>query len=308
MEIDNLIVPDFVLSLLGPDVLVEAPPGFKRVALELARRTGAKVSGRPVWGSCDVGLQDAEALGLKRVVHLGHGVPPNIGHLLKKNTGGSLEKIDVDTYLLKARGVEAYFVPVYYVPPPSLPRPPAGKIYFPLPYRLIAEELALQHSMEVAREPITGCWVGEPPGGPAVVVSSGYFYPLAVKLFYPDVEVWGYDPFRGKSYSVEGEYRRLMGLKARAHLGGWKKAVVVVSRKPGQMQREEAERVAARLGAVVVEVDETSPELLDDLGADLVVNTACPRVGFDDLDRIKTPVVNLHELEGFKPQNIVRLL
>ncbi|MEM3327117.1 MAG: diphthamide biosynthesis protein, partial [Thermoproteus sp.] len=65
MEIDNLIVPDFVLSLLGPDVLVEAPPGFKRVALELARRTGAKVSGRPVWGSCDVGLQDAEALGLK---------------------------------------------------------------------------------------------------------------------------------------------------------------------------------------------------------------------------------------------------
>jgi 2-(3-amino-3-carboxypropyl)histidine synthase len=308
VELGNLIVPDSVLALLGPDALIESPPGFKWAAVELARRTGAKVSGRPVWGSCDVGLADAEYMKARRIVHLGHGVPPNVAHLLRKNTGGSLERIDVDTYLLKTERVEAYFVPVYYVPPPSLPRPPLGKIYFPVPYRLIAEELALQHSMEVAREPITGCWVGEPPGALAVVVSSGYFYPLAVKLFYPDAEVWGYDPFKGRAYPVEGEFRRLMGLKGRAYLSNRERVVVLVSRKPGQMQIEEAERAAAETGGVLIEVDEASPELLDDLGADLIINTACPRIGFDDQDRMRTPVINLRELEGFKPQNIVRLL
>ncbi len=308
VELGNLIIPDEVLALLGPDVLLEAPPGFKWAAVELARKTGAKLSGRAVWGSCDVGLTDAIYMKAKRIVHLGHGVPPNVGYLLKKNTGGTLEKIDVDTYLLRTNDVEVYFVPVYYIPPPNLPRPPMGKIYFPVPYRLIAEELALQHSMEMAREPITGCWVGEPPDGSAVVVSSGYFYPLAVKLFYPNAEVWGYDPFKGKAFPVEGEYRRLMGLKARAYMSKKERVIVVVSRKPGQMQREEAERVAAQMNGVVVEVDEASPDLLDDLGADLIVNTACPRIGFDDQDRIRTPVVNLHELQGFTPQNIIRLV
>ncbi len=308
MELGNLIIPDEVLALLGPDALLEAPPGFKWAAVELAKRTGAKLSGRAVWGSCDVGLDDAAYMGAKRVVHLGHGVSPNIAYLLRKNTGGVLEKIDVDTYVLKAGGIEAYFVPVYYVPPPSLPRPPEGKIYFPLPYRLIAEELANQYSLEMAKEPMTGCWVGEPPGRTAVVASSGYFYPLAVKLFYPNAEVWGYDPFKGKAFPIEGEYRRLMGLKARAYLSRKERVVVLVSRKPGQMQREEAERIAAQMNGVVVEVDEASPDLLDDLGADLIVNTACPRIGFDDQDRIRTPVMNLHELEGFTPQNIIRLL
>lgn len=303
-----MIIPDEVLTLLGPDALLEAPPGFKWAAVELAKRTGARLSGRAVWGSCDVGLDDAVRVGAKRVVHLGHGVPPNIAHLLRKNTGGVLEKIDVDTYVLRTSDVEAYFVPVYYAPPPSLPRPPAGKVYFPLPYRLIAEELANQYSMEIAEEPITGCWVGEPPGRSAVVVSSGVFYPLAVKMFYPNADVWGYDPFKGKAFPIEGEYRRLMGLKARAYMSKREKVAVVVSRKPGQMQKEEAARAAAQMNGVLVVVDEASPELLDDLGVDLIINTACPRIGLDDQDRIKTPIMNLHELEGFTPQNVIRLL
>lgn len=304
-----MIVPDMVLELLGPKSVVEAPPGFKALAMELARRTGSKVSGRAVWGSCDVGLDEARALGAERIVHLGHGVPPNIAYLLKKNTGGRVEKIDTDTYVLRAQGIEAYFVPVYYMPPEDLPSPPLGKLYFPVPYRLIAEELAARYRLELAAEPITGCWVGEAPAGSAVVVSPGYFYALAVKLFYPEAQVWALDPFNRRVVPIESEYRRLMGLKARAYLARRDKVIVVVSRKPGQMQREAAERAAEKLGGVVVELDEASPELLDDLQADLIVNTACPRIGFDDLDRIKTPVINLKELEeGFKPQNIIRLI
>ncbi|MEM1637946.1 MAG: hypothetical protein QW247_09580 [Pyrobaculum sp.] len=45
----------------------------------------------------------------------------------------------------------------------------------------------------------------------------------------------------------------------------------------------------------------SSLKLLDDM----VVNMACPRVGFNDLDRIRTPVVDLHEPGASCP--IVRL-
>lgn len=298
IELDTVLVPDEALELAGPEAIIEAPPGFKWVALEIARRTGAKVSGRPVWGSCDVGIADATALGLRRVIHLGHGVPPNIASLLKANTRGEVEKIGVDAYRLAAERVEVYFLPVYYKPPAEAPRPPSGKLYFPVPYRLIAERLSSQYSMPMAKEPITGCWVGERPEGAAVVVAAGYFYPLTLKLFYPSAEVWGYDPFSGRAFSVEERYRKLAGLKARAYAVEGRRGLVVVSRKPGQMLLRRAEEIAKSRGWAVVVLDEASPELIDDLGADLVINTACPRIGFDDLDRLRTPVLNLHEAEG----------
>ncbi|MBP1448782.1 MAG: diphthamide synthesis protein [Thermoproteus sp.] len=299
MELDNAVVPDEALELAGPDALIEAPPGFKWIALELARRTGAKVAGRAVWGSCDLGLAEAAAAGARRIIHLGHGVPPNIAALLRRNTGGELAEIGLDSYKLSLPSLEAYFLPVYYKPPPNPPRPPEGKIYFPVPYRLIAEELAERYKMPTARRPITGCWVGEPPGGAAaVVVASGYFYSLAVKLFYPEAEVWGYDPFKGAAFSVDERFKKLAGLKAKAYLAEGRRVIVVVSRKPGQMLLAEAAELAKRRGGVVAVFDEVSPELIDDLGADLVINAACPRIGFDDLDRLRTPVLNLHEAEG----------
>lgn len=287
------------------DTLIEAPPGFKWLALKIAEKTGAAVSGRPVWGSCDVRIDPR----YRRIFHLGHGVPPNVAYLLKKNLGASLEKVEEDVYRLVAGGVEVYFLPVYYKPPPRLPRPEVeGKIYYPLPYRRIAEVVQRETGFPMAKEPITGCWVGEPPGEVAYVVATGSFYPLTVKLFYPHTRVYQVDPFRGEVKNVEGEFARLMKLKARAHIAETKRVGVILTTKPGQRQEEKARELAER-GFLLIVLDEVTPEYIDDLQLDLVINTACPRIGLDDLDRVKTPILNYYEYkEGLDPRAAARLL
>lgn len=288
------------------NTLIEAPPGFKWLALEIAEKTGAVVSGRPVWGSCDVRI-DAT---YRRIFHLGHGVPPNIAFLLKKNLNAAIEKVETDVYRLAAGDIEVYFIPVYYRPPPNIPTPSRlGKIYFPLPYRKIAEKISQEAGFPISSEPITGCWVGEPPGGVAYVVATGLFYPLTLKLFFPQTEVFQIDPFRGEIRDVESEFMKVMKLKARAHLAAVKRIVAIVSTKPGQRQDDKARELASR-GHMVVTLDEAAPEYIDDLQADVVINTACPRIGLDDLDRIKTPVLNYYEYiyQRLDPTLAVRLL
>ncbi len=288
------------------DTLIEAPPGFKWLAAEIAARTGAAVSGRPVWGSCDVRIDPR----YRRIFHLGHGVPPNIAHLLQKNLGARVEKLGEDLYRLEAGSAEVYFIPVYYRPPPALPKPgPPGKLYYPVPYRRIAEAIHRETGLPTARDPITGCWVGEPPGEVAYVVATGLFYPLTLKLFYPEARVYQIDPFRGEVRDVEPDFARVMKLKARSHLAEPRRAAVLVSTKPGQRQDDKARELAAR-GLTVVVLDEAAPEYIDDLQFDLVVNTACPRIGIDDLDRIKTPVLNYYEYIHGKldPRLAARLL
>ncbi|MCC6021080.1 MAG: diphthamide synthesis protein [Thermoproteaceae archaeon] len=291
----------------GPDAIIEAPPGFKWLAVEIARRTGASVSGRPVWGACDVRLDSA----FRRVFHVGHSVPPNVAHLLQKNLGGALKMLETDVYKLEAGAFEVYFVPVYYRPPPRLPKIEGpGKIYFPLPYRRIAEALREETGLPLARDPITGCWVGEPPeGGTAYVVASGRFHPLTLKLFYPEASVYQVDPFRGAVESIAGEFARLMKLRARALLATPRRIAVLVSTKPGQRQGDKAAELAAR-GAIVVVMDDALPEYIDDMSFELVVNTACPRIGIDDADRIATPVLNYFEfkLGAVDPRLAVRML
>ncbi len=282
------------------DTIIEAPPGFKWLAMHIAEKTGASVSGRPVWGSCDVRVD----YGYRRVFHLGHEVPPNVGYLLRKNLA-PVEKIDTDLYRMYVRGVEVLFIPVYYKPPPSLPTPREfGKIFFPLPYRKIAEEISRRTGYPLVYRPITGCWVGESPTELAYVVATGVFYPLTLKFFWPNARVYQVDPFRGVVRDVESDFARVMKLKARPHLTTPKKVAVLVSTKAGQLQLEKAKA----LNQPVVILDEITPEYIDDLGVDLVINTACPRIGIDDLDRVRTPVMNYYEYlaRELDPLQIIR--
>ena len=294
------------LEVSGPDTIIEAPPGFKFVAFEIARRTGASVSGRAVWGSCDVGIKSG------KVVHLGHGVPPNIAARLERHTQSRVEKLGRDLYVLRHSNGVAYFVPVYYrVPETALNEldmdiPSDSYVYYPLPYRLIAESLTEKFGLRLLSEPMTGCWVPRYPDKPSLVVASGLFYPLTLKLLNPDAQVFALDPFSKRLQDVDASFKRLAGLKAKAWLSGGSVAILVTG-KPGQMvSRETINQVASRLGAVVVEVDEASPELIDDLPVDYVVNTACPRIGFDDLDRISKPMLNIGEvLHGYDLRNVL---
>ena len=44
--------------------------------------------------------------------------------------------------------------------------------------------------------------------------------------------------------------------------------------------------------------DEVSPEKLEGLKLDFLINCACPRIGIDDLRKFKIPIVNYEELQA----------
>jgi 2-(3-amino-3-carboxypropyl)histidine synthase len=73
---------------------------------------------------------------------------------------------------------------------------------------------------------------------------------------------------------------------------------IIVSTKSGQ-QRMGLARHLARLSnnAVIVTMREVTPDELLNLGFQCYVNTACPRLAYDDQVRFPVPVLSPHEFE-----------
>jgi len=291
-------------------ILVEAPLGMKSVALEVARRIGADVSGRNVWGICDIGYADAILLGYDTIVHLAHEISPNVLKNLSANLNCRVEKLG-ECDLIVIGGVRVLVVPVYYKPVGELVERLAttigkfdGSVEYSLPFKLYAEEISRRVGAELSPSAITGCYISRRVNK-ALVVSSGYFHALTIKLFNPSAKVLLADPFRGVVEDVEGVFRRYLALKVDAlnKAVRARNIVAVVTTKAGQRPPHVVEAVR-RMGLAVVVADEVSPELINNLSVDAVVNTACPRIGFDDLDRVNKPVVNVGEYSVVKSEGL----
>ncbi|WP_054857617.1 diphthamide synthesis protein [Vulcanisaeta sp. JCM 16159] len=316
--LDEYLLPlkgiEEVLSRVGKDakVLVETPLGFKNVGLEAVRYLSNKgyrahLSGQNVWGACDFSvLSDYQY-----IIHLGHALPSNIFRIISKNLrvrrGGSGDIITIEI----EGGPIVLFSAIYYKPRPELlnrvreivddfVKPGTDVLVtYALPYKLYAYKIAETLGLSVAPSPITGCFIPFPIRGTVLFVGSGYFYPLTFKLLKPQATVYLLDVFRGSVENVDQVYRRYLALKVKA-LQGFSNARlvgIVVSRKPGQYRPELVELLINRLRGlgkefVVIDLNEVSPDYINNLPVDVVVNTACPRIGIDDLDRFAKPVIN----------------
>ncbi|MCG2886325.1 MAG: diphthamide synthesis protein [Vulcanisaeta sp.] len=301
-----------VLSRQGAKVLIETPLGFKYVGLELVRYLSnrgvrAYLSSRNTWGACDfsvIGDYDY-------VLHLGHALPLNILRIVSMNLRVKVERRGSVTVMGIDGGPRVVFAPIYYRPQPELVSRaesiindfvkvnPDVVVAYALPYLLYAQHVASKFGLRMIDEAITGCFVSFKIPGTVLFIGSGYFYPLTFKFLNPRSAVYLLDVFRGVIEDVEYVYRRYLALKVRA-IEEFRKARcvgVVISRKPGQLRRDLVELLVSKLrGAgkevVVIDADEVSPDVINNLPVDAVVNTACPRVGIDDLDRFVKPVVN----------------
>lgn len=75
---------------------------------------------------------------------------------------------------------------------------------------------------------------------------------------------------------------------------------VLVSWKLGQMKSPyEIKKKLEKEGkeVFILAMDEIIPEKVEGLKLDALVNCSCPRIGIDDLERYKIPVVNFTELD-----------
>jgi 2-(3-amino-3-carboxypropyl)histidine synthase len=75
-------------------------------------------------------------------------------------------------------------------------------------------------------------------------------------------------------------------------------AGIIVSTKSGQQRMDLARRLESLSPtAVIVTMQEVSPDELLNLGFDCYVNTACPRLAYDDQARFPVPVLSPQEFE-----------
>ncbi len=128
-------------------------------------------------------------------------------------------------------------------------------------------------------------------------IGTGLFHPLGIRLA-TGLRVIALDPLSGEASIVDADRflrkRHALIEKARdaATFG------IIVSRKPGQKRYALAKRLTT-LGrtAFLVFMDEVSPAELLNLGFPAYVNTACPRLAYDDQIRFPVPVLTPAEFE-----------
>jgi 2-(3-amino-3-carboxypropyl)histidine synthase len=278
-------------------VALQFPEGLKREAPEMALRLKEAgfeviVSGDPCYGACDLPLP---ALSLADVlVHVGHapvderpgvmydlhpvdfpvGILEKAIPLLRETriglvtTSQHLHLLDRMVEFLKERGFEAVVAGG------------AGRARSP--------GQVLGCSFSAARG--TGCTE-------ILYVGTGLFHPEGIQLA-TGARVVALDPFLGTAAPVSAERlkRRRFALIEKARRA--ERIGILVSTKSGQQRLALARHLAGLSDkAVLVALCEVSPAELLNLGFECYVNTACPRLAYDDQIRFPVPVLSPPEFE-----------
>ncbi len=278
-------------------VALQFPAGLARQAPQVAaalRDAGfwVIVSGDPCYGACDLAL---DVLAYADVlVHFGHAPVedrPNVIYepvqvdfdlnvlsralsLLESQRVGlvttvqHVHLIDAMAAYLLEHGIEAIVAP--------------GDRRTPLPGQVLGCNFAAARATRADE---------------FLFVGTGVFHPIGIHLA-THARVVALDPFIGEARVVDASrlVRRRAAVMAKARDAG--SFGIIVSTKSGQRRMELARRLVSLSDrAVLVAMREVSPDGMLDLGFEAYVNTACPRLAYDDQIRFPVPVLTPPEFE-----------
>ena len=280
-------------------VALQFPEGLKRQAADIV--AGLKdagfeviVSGDPCYGACDLALDTVACGEADVLVHFGH-TPVDT----RENVIFVPWMVDFDISILE----QAL---------PQIREKTVGLVTTVQHAHLIPdmESFLSSHGLDVrvaegaGRTPLRGQVLGcsfaaaKLTGAREILfVGTGVFHPTGIALA-TKVRVIALDPLTGTAQEVSADalLRRRFAIMEKAwgaeHIG------ILVSTKSGQQRRALAKRlVALSPGAVLVTMREVTPDDLLNLGFDCYVNTACPRLAYDDQVLFKKPVLSPQEFE-----------
>lgn len=278
-------------------VALQFPEGLKRKAAGYAaalREAGFDVivSGDPCYGACDLALDTLHHADV--LVHVGHTPVDTQDRVifLPYSVDFDVTILQKALPLLKEKvvGLVTTVQHVHLVP--------AMEEY--LRSQGIDVRVAEGKGRTPCRGQVLGCSFSAAKGTGAdeiLYVGTGLFHPIGIALSTKK-RVVALDPLSGIASEVSGEtlLRRRFAIieKAKAATS----TGIILSTKSGQARKELAERLAALSpGAVIVTMQEVSPDELTNLGFGCYVNTACPRLAYDDQVRFPVPVLSPQEFE-----------
>ncbi len=278
-------------------VALQFPAGLKRKAAGIAdalSRQGFSViiSGDPCYGACDLSLELLDYADV--LVNFGHTpllIHPDVLHIPYR--------VDFDPVVIRSAlpflkgkriGLITTAQHTHLLPEIDevLRNEGCDPIFQSAEGRTPEPGQVLGCSFEAARIP----GVSE-----ILFIGTGMFHPLGVQLA-TGAHVVALDPFSGHAVEVDaGKFlrkRHALIEKAReaAHIG------IIISTKQGQNRYELGKRLLSLSDrAYLVFMKEVSPDELLNLGFEAYVNTACPRLAYDDQVRFPVPVLTPAEYE-----------
>jgi 2-(3-amino-3-carboxypropyl)histidine synthase len=278
-------------------VALQFPEGLKRQAAGIAKELKNAgftviVSGDPCYGACDLAL-DALA-GADVLVHIGHAPVDHHEDVIFEPY-----PIDFDVAILdhalpflreKTIGLVTTVQHAHLVPD--------------MEAFLQANGLEVLIAEGVRRTPLRGQVLGcsfaaaKTTGADEILfVGTGLFHPVGIALA-TGRRVIALDPMTGSAQEVNADamLRRRFAVVEKAR--GARSIGIIVTTKSGQQRMALAERLAALSpDTVIVMMREVSPDELINLGFACYVNTACPRLAYDDQARFPVPVLSPQEFE-----------
>jgi len=278
-------------------VALQFPEGLKRQSATVAadlKAAGFEVilSGDPCYGACDLALDTLKHADV--LIHFGHSpVDEQPGVIYEPY------EIDFDVKVLEKvfpffRGETVGLVTTVQ----HVHLIPAMETF--LQAKGISCSVAEGRGRTPNRGQVLGCSFAAAkltPAGMILFVGTGLFHPIGIALT-TNARVIALDPLTGSVQEVSGDalMRRRFAVMEKAR--GAKSVGIIVSTKSGQQRMDLARRLASLSpAAVIVTMREVLPDELLNLGFDCYVNTACPRLAYDDQVRFPAPVLSPQEFE-----------
>jgi len=281
-------------------IVLQFPDGLKRHAAPLVRALAtegievAAVAGDPCYGACDLALDAVALTGADLLVHIGHAPVEE-----RKGVVYEYLPLDFDPAVVSAAV-------------PLLSRKEVGLVTTVQHVHLlpgVAAALAAQGiAAEVApgggRTPLPGQVLGCSYGNaralaaPEILfVGTGVFHAIGVQMA-TGKRVVAFDPYTGEAQEVSADrlLRRRFALIEKARSA--ESIGILLSTKSGQARSALAARLAALSEkAVVITMREVSAAEMINFGCGAYVNTACPRLAYDDQVRFPVPLLTPQEFE-----------
>jgi 2-(3-amino-3-carboxypropyl)histidine synthase len=290
-------------------ILLQFPEGLKQEALRHAEKLEKEgnevfISASPTYGACDLALDEAKNIKADKLVHFGHGE----FHHVDFNVEYVEYKIDAPLKLLsdslnyikefKTIGIVTTIQHVHQIDEIKSFYEKNGKV------------VVIGKPYGFAKKPgqILGCDIGSAATinnkvDAFIYFGGGMFHPLGALLatnkpflvvepFNNSIEF--IDQYR-KTYTQRSKGKILASLEA-------KKFGIMVSTKNGQhnmnLGKLLKEKVESKgMQAQILVANNFDFESLDNmLEFDAFVNTACPRIAIDDIDRVSKPLLSANEL------------
>jgi 2-(3-amino-3-carboxypropyl)histidine synthase len=292
-------------KLKAKRVFIQYPEGVKSKITDISKQLEKKgienvICAESCYGACDIRDEEASRLKCDAVLHIGHedyGVKSKLPviyweYFIEADPIPVLEKeIDkLKNYQKIGLVTSLQFVNLI----------PKVKEYLEKNGKKAFVHKSLQYPGQILGCKLDAGKAIESKVDCFLCISAGQFYGLGMVLetkkpmFNLDIEKRVIENLEDKKKKIE----KIIAWNISA-LKDAKKVGVLVSWKLGQMKlpfdiKKKLEKDGKEVFILVM--DEIIPEKLEGIKLDALINCACPRIGIDDIDRYKIPILNASQI------------